>query len=180
MIAIRITTFIRPKGGYLMKRALIGGIGVVALLAGVQDVYAQARPAAPNPRWGWYASVRPIPPRNPMGPEVRNNRGHGCLKACPARQAPAGQARVARWPRSGSLPPLLPRPVRGEEFLAAGKAVGLEEEAENDGAVGRHRLVPVAGRPPDELAGSAHALGILGRALENERLLEGVVRVQRH
>jgi hypothetical protein len=51
MIAIRIATFIRPKGGYLMKRALIGGIGVVVLLAGVQDVYAQARPAAPNPGW---------------------------------------------------------------------------------------------------------------------------------
>src|SRR6516162_4244153 len=47
--------------------------------------------------------------------------------------------------------PLLLRPVRGEEPLAAGKAIWLEEEAENDGAVGRHRLVPVAGRPPDEL-----------------------------
>jgi len=31
-----------------MKRALICGMGVVALMAGVQDVYAQARPAGVN------------------------------------------------------------------------------------------------------------------------------------
>jgi len=45
MIAIHIATFVRPKGGYVMKRALICSIGVTALMAGVQDVYAQARPA---------------------------------------------------------------------------------------------------------------------------------------
>src|SRR5262245_30565753 len=76
--------------------------------------------------------------------------------------------------------PLLLRPVLGEEPLAAGKAVWLEEEAEDDGAVGRHRLVPVAGGPPDELTRSAHALVILERALEHERLLERGVLVQRH
>jgi len=96
MIAIRITTFIRPKGGYLMKRALIGGIGVVALLAGVQDVYAQARPAAPNPGWEWYASVGPVRRGNQCVQDVDINRGDGFLKACPAPQAPARQARVAR------------------------------------------------------------------------------------
>src|SRR5262245_7054262 len=59
MIAIRITTFIRPKGGYLMKRALIGGIGVVALLAGVQDFMRRLvrRPRTPAGN-GTPASVR--------------------------------------------------------------------------------------------------------------------------
>src|SRR5262249_52313531 len=123
MIAIRIATFVRPKGGYVMKRALICGMGVVALMAGVQDVYAQARPAGVN------AGGRPVP---------------------------------------------------GEEPRAGGKAIRLEEEAEDDGAVGRHRLVPVAGRPPDELTRSARALVILEGALEHERLLQRCVLVQRH
>jgi len=73
----------------------------------------------------------------------------------------------------------LPCFVLGEEPLAAGKAIWLEEEAENDGAVGRHRLMPVAGRPPDELTGSARALVILEGALEHERLLQRGVLVQR-
>ena len=59
----------------------------------------------------------------------------------------------------------LPCFVLGEELLAAGKAIWLEEEAEDDGPVGRHRLVPVAGRPPGELTGSARALVILEGAL---------------
>jgi hypothetical protein len=52
MIAVRIATFACQKGGYVMKRALIGTIGVVALIAGVQDVYAQARPGGIEPRLG--------------------------------------------------------------------------------------------------------------------------------
>src|SRR5258708_32846860 len=74
----------------------------------------------------------------------------------------------------------LPCFILGEEPLAAGKAIWLEEEAENDGAVGRHRLVLVAGRPPDELTGSARALVILEGALEHERLLQRGGLVQRH
>src|SRR5205807_9876913 len=74
----------------------------------------------------------------------------------------------------------LPCFVLGEELLAAGKAIWLEEEAEDDGPVGRHRLVPVAGRPPGELTGSARALVILEGALEHERLLQRGVLVQRH
>ena len=34
--------------------------------------------------------------------------------------------------------------------------------------MGRHRLVPVAGWPPDELTRCAHALVVLERALEHE------------
>ena len=70
--------------------------------------------------------------------------------------------------------------VLGKEPLAAGKAIWLEEEAEDDGAVGRHRLVPVAGRPPHELTRSARALVILEGALEHEGLLQRGVLVQRH
>ena len=55
------------------------------------------------------------------------------------------------------IPPLL-RPLLGEELLPVGEAVGLEEEAEDEGAIGRHRLVLVAGRPPDELTRPADAL----------------------
>ena len=71
-----------------MKRALIGTIGVVALIAGVQDVYAQARPAEPNPGWEWYSSVGPVRRGNMCVADVDINRGYGFLKACPAPQAP--------------------------------------------------------------------------------------------
>src|SRR5262249_24545176 len=74
----------------------------------------------------------------------------------------------------------LPFARLGEELRAVGKAVGLEEEAENDGTVGRHRLVLVARWPPDELARSADALVVFERALEHECLLERGVLVQRH
>jgi hypothetical protein len=97
MIPIRTATFVRPEGGYLMRRALIGTIGVVALIAGVQDVYAQARPAGSSPGWEWYASVGPVRRGNQCVQDVDINRGYGFLKNCPAPQAPARrQARVAR------------------------------------------------------------------------------------
>jgi hypothetical protein len=87
MIPIRIATFVRPEGGYLMKRALIGTIGVVALIAGVQDVYAQARPAGVNPGWEWYSSVGRVRRGNMCVADVDINRGYGFLKPCPAPQA---------------------------------------------------------------------------------------------
>jgi hypothetical protein len=72
-----------------MKRALIGTIGVVALIAGVQDVYAQARPAGVNPGWEWYSSVGPVRRGNMCVADVDINRGYGFLKPCPAPQASA-------------------------------------------------------------------------------------------
>src|SRR5580704_9668132 len=68
----------------------------------------------------------------------------------------------------------------GEEFLAIGKTIRLEEEAEQHGAVGRHRLVLIAGRPPDELARPAFAFVIFERALDHVGLLQRSVLVQRH
>src|SRR5262249_12245490 len=176
MIPIRIATFVRPEGGYLKKRAFIGTIGVVALIAGVQDVYAQARPAGVNPGWEGYSSVGPVRRGNMSVADDDMNRCYGFLKPYPS----PGRRPARRWPRCGSPRPLLLRPLIGEELLAAGEAVGLQEEAENDGAIGRHRLVLVAGWPPDELTRSAHAFVVLERALEHERLLQRRVLVQRH
>src|SRR5260370_32097337 len=51
----------------------------------------------------------------------------------------------------------------GEEFCAIGKTVRLEEEAKQNCTVGRHRLVLIAGRPPDELARAAVAFVIFDR-----------------
>src|SRR5262249_15677975 len=88
MIAIGIATFACQKGGYLMKRALIGTIGVVALIAGVQDAYAQARPAGSSPGWEWYSSVGPVRRVNQCFQVAAINRGYGFLKICPARNPP--------------------------------------------------------------------------------------------
>ena len=46
--------------------------------------------------------------------------------------------------------------------------------------LGEHRLVPIAGRPPDKLTRSAYALVILGRALEHISLFQRGVLVQQH
>src|SRR5262245_27638288 len=78
-----------------------------------------------------------------------------------------GRRRSVRRLRRRAVPPggssaraRSARAFLGEELLAVGEAVGLEEEAEDDGAVRRHRLVLVAGRPPDKLPWPADALVI--------------------
>src|SRR5262245_38376291 len=68
----------------------------------------------------------------------------------------------------------------GKKPLAVGEAIGLEEKAEDQGAVGRGRLVLVAGGTPDELPGTAHALVVLQRAFQNVGLLQRRVLVQGH
>src|SRR5690242_6378888 len=67
-----------------------------------------------------------------------------------------------------------------EELLPVGKSVGLEEEAEQHGAVRRDGFVLVAGWPPDDLARSGDALVVLERAFEHVGLLERGMLVQRH
>ncbi len=67
-----------------------------------------------------------------------------------------------RRSRAGTLPAL------GKEHLPIGEAVGFEEEAQDNGAFGRHRLVPIAGRPPHEL-----------RQTRSELLLSPVPRCRR-
>src|SRR5262249_39010586 len=89
MIAIGIATFACQKGSYLMKRALIGTIGVVALIAGVQDAYAQARPAGSSPGWEWYTSLGTVRRGNRCVRHVHTIRAYGFQKNCPAPQPPA-------------------------------------------------------------------------------------------
>jgi len=75
--------------------------------------------------------------------------------------------------RSGSclLSSDLTRLLFREKFLAVGKAIRLEEEAENDGTIGRHRLVLVSGWAPNKLTRPAYTFVILERAFEHKGLL---------
>src|SRR5215471_9879694 len=85
-----------------------------------------------------------------------------------------GQTRSPIWPRD------LLRLFLREKLLAVGKAVRLEEEAENDGPVGRHRFVLVAGWTPNKLTRSAYPFVILKGAFEHEGLLQRGVLMERY
>src|SRR6516225_7118163 len=71
MLPIKIVACSCPKGGELMKRALIGGLSVLAMIVGVSAANAQANinpnvyPGNTSERygaqpWEWYASVGPV------------------------------------------------------------------------------------------------------------------------
>src|SRR5437763_947187 len=75
---------------------------------------------------------------------------------------------------------LLPLARLREELVAIGKAIGLQEEAEQDGAIRRHGLVLITSRSPNELTRSALSLVILERALDDISLLKRSMLVQRH
>jgi hypothetical protein len=92
-----------------MKRTLIAGFSVLAMIVGVEAANAQAninpnvypnnaseRYGAQAP-WEWYASVGPVRRGNQCVADVDINRGYGFLKDCPAPQASAAprQSRVA-------------------------------------------------------------------------------------
>src|SRR5690349_22628172 len=68
----------------------------------------------------------------------------------------------------------------GEKPVAVGEAVGLQEEAEDQGTIGGRGFVLIAGRTPDELPGAAHALVVFKRTLQDVSLLQRRVFVQRH
>ena len=93
-----------------MKRALIAGFSVVAMIVGVETANAQANinpNVYPNntserygaqPPWEWYASVGPVRRGKQCVVDVDINRGYGFMKDCPAPQAAAAprRARTAR------------------------------------------------------------------------------------
>jgi hypothetical protein len=58
-----------------------------------------------------------------------------------------------------------------EKFLSVGKAIRLEEEAENYSTIGGHRLVLVSGWAPNKLTRPAYTFVILERAFEDKGLL---------
>ena len=82
-----------------MKRALIAGFSVLAMIVGVETANAQANinpNVYPNntserygaqAQWEWYASVGPVRRGNQCVVDVDPGRGYGFLKDCPAPQA---------------------------------------------------------------------------------------------
>ena len=87
-----------------MKRALIGGLSVLAMIVGVSAANAQANinpnvyPAntsgpygSPSP-WEWHAGPGPERRGNMCLVHTDINRGYGFQKACPAPQAAAAPA----------------------------------------------------------------------------------------
>ena len=88
----------------MMKRALIGGLSVLAMIVGVSAANAQANinpnvyPAntsgpygSPSP-WEWHAGPGPERRGNMCLVHTDINRGYGFQKACPAPKAAAAPA----------------------------------------------------------------------------------------
>jgi hypothetical protein len=87
----------------IMKRALIAGLGVLALIVGVQAANAQANinpnlyPGNTSERygvtapWEWHATPGPIRRGSQCAVDVDSGRGYGYMKDCPAPQASAPQ-----------------------------------------------------------------------------------------
>jgi hypothetical protein len=97
----------------MMKRALIGGLSVLAMIVGVSAANAQANinpnvyPAntsgpygSPSP-WEWHAGPGPERRGSMCLVHTDINRGYGFQKACPTPQASAARvpltATIARW-----------------------------------------------------------------------------------
>jgi hypothetical protein len=95
-----------------MKRALIAGFSVLAMIVGVTAANAQANidpNVYPNntserygaqAQWEWYASVGPVRRGNQCVVDVDSGRGYGFLKDCPAPQAAAAPRRARTAHRS--------------------------------------------------------------------------------
>jgi hypothetical protein len=98
MLPIKSVACSCPKGGKMMKRALIGGLSVLAMIVGVSAANAQANinpNVYPANTSGPYASPSPWEWHAGPGPERRGgdiNRGYGFQKACPAPKAAAAPA----------------------------------------------------------------------------------------
>src|SRR5262249_30700361 len=112
-----------------------------------------ARPFCSFPEKRWDRRLFPVSPRirsrssRPRRREAELRRSPKLLCSrllCP-RLLSRSRAPLVSSPASGlPIQSNLSHIVLGEESLAAGKAIWLEEQAQDDGAVGRHRLVPVA------------------------------------
>ena len=95
-----------------MKRALIAGFSVLAMIVGVETANAQANinpNVYPNntserygaqAQWEWYASVGPARRGNQCVVDVDSGRGYGFLKDCPAPQAATAPRRARTAHRS--------------------------------------------------------------------------------
>jgi hypothetical protein len=110
MLPIKSVACSCPKGGKLMKRALIGGLSVLAMIVGVSAANAQANinpneyPRNAGERYGaqtpyeWHGAPGPNRRGNMCVVHVDPLRGYGYQKACPppAKAAAAPKAKKKR------------------------------------------------------------------------------------
>src|SRR6516162_4719693 len=113
MLPIKSVAFSCPKGGKLMKHALIGGLSVLAMIVGVSAANAQANinpnlypgntsgPYGARAPWEWYASVGPVRRGNQCVVHVDPLRGYGFQEPCPAPKPTAGAAPQRRQRSAG-------------------------------------------------------------------------------
>jgi hypothetical protein len=108
MLPIKTVALCCPKGGKLMKRVLIGGLSVVAMIVGVSAANAQANinpneyPRNAGERYGtsgntpyeWYGAPGPNRRGNMCVTHVDPMRGYGYQSACPAPQKAAAAPAV--------------------------------------------------------------------------------------
>jgi hypothetical protein len=106
MLPIKIVASSCPKGGKLMKRALIGGLSVLAMIVGVSAANAQANinpnvypgntsGTYGNQPWEWHGAPGPNKRGSMCVVHVDPLRGYGYQKACPppAKAAAAPKAK---------------------------------------------------------------------------------------
>jgi hypothetical protein len=111
MLPIKSVAFSCRKGGSLMKRALIGGLSVLAMIVGVTAANAQANinpnvypgntsgPYGAQAPWDWHAGPGPNKRGGMCVTHVDLNRGYGYQAPCPAPKkaaAPAKKKTAAR------------------------------------------------------------------------------------
>src|SRR5262245_61668207 len=106
MLPIKSVAFVCRKGGKLMKRALIAGLSVLAMIVGVSAANAQANinpnvyPGNTSGPYEWHAGPGPNKRGGMCVTHVDLNRGYGYQAPCPAPQktaaAPAKKTAAAR------------------------------------------------------------------------------------
>jgi hypothetical protein len=101
MLPIKSVAFVCLKGGTLMKRALIGGLSILAMIVGIQAASAQANlnpniyPVTPGAKpvpWEWHAGPGPNKRGGMCVTHVDLNRGYGFQGPCPAPKTAAAPA----------------------------------------------------------------------------------------
>jgi hypothetical protein len=108
MLPIKSVAFVCRKGGKLMKRALIAGLSVLAMIVGVSAANAQANinpnvypgntsgPYGAPQKWDWHAGPGPNKRGNMCVTHVDLNRGYGYQAPCPAPKAAAGAPKAKK------------------------------------------------------------------------------------
>jgi hypothetical protein len=108
MLPIKIVACSCPKGGKMMKRALIGGLSVLAMIVGVSAANAQANinpnvyPGNTSERygaqapWEWHGAPGPNKRGNMCVTHTDPMRGYGYQAACPAPKKAAAAPKAKK------------------------------------------------------------------------------------